>query len=378
MLKNFATKDGLASRQYQEKKSTNLYRSNYGQDRDRIIESNAFRRLQYKTQVFVNFHGDHYRTRLTHSLEVAQISRWISSGLQLNKDLSEIISLAHDLGHAPFGHAGEDAINAKIKEYDNNFTKFCHNSQAIKIVTNIENRFIQFKGLNLSWDTIEGLAKHNGTFKNREIHPIIENFDKIYNLDLFKQPSLEAQISAYADDLAYNNHDLEDGFKDNLFSLEDIKEVEILNYIIKEIQSEFTNISQNQIIAELKKRSTSLMVIDIIRSSSAKINKLQLKNIEDVRNLEDFAITSSNSMSYHISQISAFLYKKMYRHEKVKTMSSRAKSIISFLFDHYYKNLDLIPNQFYNQDKPMQSVIDYIAGMTDRYAINKFNEITND
>ncbi len=378
MLQKFTTKDSLSSRQFQENLNLNLYRSNFGQDRDRIIESNAFRRLQYKTQVFVNFHGDHYRTRLTHSLEVAQISRWIASGLNLNKDLAEIISLAHDLGHAPFGHAGEDALNEKIQEFNPGHEKFCHNAQAIKIITDIENRFLEFKGLNLCKETLEGIAKHNGNFKNKQIHPIISRFNNIFDLDLYSQPSLEAQISACADDLAYNNHDLEDGIKDNLFTLEDLKKISLFNYVIKQINNEFVNINKNQTIGEMKKRLTSIMVIDIIKNSAKNIEIFNIRNFNDIKYLDHFIIAPSKVMSDHLKQISSFLYSNMYTHPKVKEMSLKAQHIVSNLFDHYIDNYQEIPQQFRLDNQPILSAVDYIAGMTDRFAINKYNEIAND
>lgn len=377
MLHSFATQDPKTSRQFKEKRHYNLYRSSFGQDRDRIIESNAFRRLQYKTQVFVNFHGDHYRNRLTHSLEVAQIARWIASGLELNKDLAEIISLAHDLGHSPFGHAGEDALNYKINQYDPSQAKFCHNAQAIKVVTNIENRFLQFKGLNLCKETIEGIAKHNGSFKGKYIHPIIQGFDSIYNINLFKQPSLEAQISSCADDVAYNNHDLEDGIKDELFSLDDLKEIEFFSFLIKQINNDYTNITRNQTIGELKKRATSLMVIDIIENTAKKSRQLGINTIEQVEGCQNFIVSPSSKMQIDLEEIRKFLFENMYKHPKVQKMSNMAKQIISTLFDYYIARPELIPEQFYCQHNKVQMVVDYISGMTDRYANKKYNQITN-
>lgn len=378
MIKNLAAKDNNAIRQFKENEDLNLYRSNFGQDRDRIIDSNAFRRLQYKTQVFVNFHGDHYRTRLTHSLEVAQISRWISSGLNLNKDLSEIISLAHDLGHAPFGHAGENALNKKISQYNKNHTRFCHNAQAIKIVSKIENRFLQFKGLNLCKETIEGIAKHNGSFKDKNIHPIILTFNKAFNINLLQQPSLEAQISSYADDIAYNNHDLEDGYNDKLFSLKILEEIDFYAYLIKQIKNEYININESLIIGEIKKRSTSAMVIDVIRASTKNISSMKISNIDEVKNFNNFLIRPSDSMKDNLKEISQFLFNKMYHHKKVKNMTSKAQVIIYKLFDFYINNKQLIPEQFLLHNNHLQSTVDYIAGMTDRYASNQYKRIINE
>lgn len=377
-LKTYATHDIKVTKRHYKESDLNKYRSNFGQDRDRIIESNAFRRLQYKTQVFVNFHGDHYRTRLTHSLEVGQIARWIASGLSLNKDLAEIISLAHDLGHPPFGHAGEDALNRKISQNHPSNILFSHNAQAIKIVTNIENRFIEFKGLNLCAETLQGLAKHNGPLKDpAKIHPILNSYNSAFDLDLTTQPSLEAQISSIADDIAYNNHDMEDGIKDDLFTLEDLLQIDKIAEIYFNITSKYQNIKSEQIIGEIKKILTSIMVIDLIENSSRKLMQSNIQTIDDVKKFPGFLIESSQEIKEVIQQIRRFLYTHMYRHPKVNQMTSKASLVVSTLFDYYIKIPSSIPQQFKsdNQDN-IASITDYIAGMTDRYALNKFNQIT--
>lgn len=376
-LRPYAISDSSTKRRHHEELNLNQYRSNFGQDRDRIIESNAFRRLQYKTQVFVNFHGDHYRTRLTHSLEVGQISRWVASGLHVNKDLAEIISLAHDLGHPPFGHAGEDMINQKIRQNNLENIPFSHNAQAIKIVTQIENRFVTHKGLNLCLDTLEGLAKHNGRFLNQdEIHPIISDYNHHFDLMLDKQPSLEAQISALCDDIAYNNHDMEDGIKDGLFTIEDLLQIDLIAKIYQNIISVFKDIKQEQIIGEIKKIFTSKMVIDLIENSKKNLIKNNIEHIEDVRNFPKFLIQHSDEMNNTIQQISDFLYKNMYHHEKVKEMRRKADKIVAMLFDYYMHFPFQIPEQFKSQGQDnVTATVDYISGMTDRYALIKYEEI---
>ena len=377
--KPYAARDGATKRRQYEETNLNKYRSNFGQDRDRIIESNAFRKLQYKTQVFVNFHGDLYRTRLTHSLEVGQIARWIASGLSLNKDLAEIISLAHDLGHPPFGHAGEDALNHKITEYDPLHVRFSHNAQAIKVVTHIENRFVDHRGLNLCWDTLEGPAKHNGPFLDpKKMHPIISSYNQEFDLKITKQPSLEAQVSSLSDDIAYNNHDMEDGLKDRLFSIEDLLQIDQINDIYQEIASKYTNIKQEQMIGEIKKILTSKMVIDLIENSKIKLAQFDINSLDSVRNFDEFLIEHSKEMKVTIRQIGNFLYKNMYMHDKVDQMRKKAGYVISILFDHYLEFPNQIPEQFKSSQQDLiTSICDYISGMTDRYAINEFNKIKN-
>ena len=225
-LAPFAVDESKSSgRLYPENYDDSKYRSVFGRDRDRIINSSAFRRLQYKTQVFVNHEGDHYRTRLTHSLEVAQIARWIAGALKVNKDLAEIVSLAHDLGHTPFGHAGEDALNEKMID----FGGFSHNGHTLKIITKLETRFIEFEGLNLSWEMLEGVVKHNGPITDSaKLHDYIRDYNFKHDLDIKNFPSIESQISAISDDIAYNNHDIEDGLRAELFKIEELFELPII------------------------------------------------------------------------------------------------------------------------------------------------------
>ena len=360
-------------RMFVENFDDSKYRSIFGRDRDRIINSSAFRRLQYKTQVFVNHQGDHYRTRLTHTLEMAQIARWIAGALNTNKDLAEIISLAHDLGHPPFGHAGEDALNLKMQ----NFGGFSHNAHTLKIITKIETRFIDFVGLNLSWETLEGVVKHNGAILDfSKIDNYILNFNKIYDLELQKNPSIEAQISAISDDIAYNNHDIEDGLRAELFAIEDLFEIPLVGEIYQEILQKNPQIRQELLVGEAKKRITLAMVLDVIEQTKINIQKNKILTIDDVKNFPKFLVEFSPQIQEIHLLIKKFLMKKMYRHELVNTMTNNAKEVINSLFDFHFLRPQILPNERYekylqnqNSQNLAEIICDYIAGMTDRFAI---------
>jgi len=366
-------------RHHKEVYDDSKYRSVFGRDRDRIINSSAFHRLQYKTQVFVNHEGDHYRTRLTHSLEVAQIARWISSGLKVNKDLAEIISLAHDLGHTPFGHAGEDALNEKLVELGVGF-KFSHNAHALKIITKLENRFLEFEGLNLSWEMLEGVVKHNGPL-TANIDPYIVGYNEEFDLDLKNYSSIEAQISAISDDIAYNNHDLEDGLRAGLFEVQDILHLPIVGNIYQEILEEYPNLRREMLVGEAKKRLTLAMVVDVIENTKNNIleNKIEINN--DVRNLGKSLVNFSEKMDIAHKNLKEFLMKNMYRHKKVNEMTDDAKKVVGDLFDFYLKDPTLIPVAIHHkfiikdQDSLITLICDYIAGMTDRFAISQFKNL---
>ena len=366
---------------YSENSLDLKHRSLFETDRHRIINSSAFRRLQYKTQVFVNHQGDHYRTRLTHTLEVAQISRWIAGALRVNQDLSEIISLAHDLGHPPFGHAGEESLNQMMKNYGG----FSHNIHTLKLITKIENRLIDFEGLNLTFATLEGIVKHNGSIKNLDefdISNYIFSYNKLFNLELQKNPSLEAQISAVSDDIAYNNHDLEDGLRAELFKIEEILDIPVVGEVYKKILNQYPDIRNELLVGEAKKIITSLMVEDVINQTKANINKNNIKNIDDVRNFPHFLVEFSPEMNINQIAIKNFLMKKMYRHEFVNRMTRDAKNVIELLFNYHFSNPSFLPKERhdeYLQNSNAQNlaniICDYIAGMTDRYAFKMYNEI---
>lgn len=384
-LASYATiEEKSRGRFYHEVEDDSKYRSIFGRDRDRIINSSAFRRLQYKTQVFVNHQGDHYRTRLTHSLEVAQIARWISGALEANKDLAEVVSLAHDLGHTPFGHAGEDALNEKMKE----FGGFSHNAHTLKLITKIETRFIEFEGLNLSWEMLEGVIKHNGpiTDASKKDSYIIE-FNQEYDLDLKRFPSIEAQISAISDDIAYNNHDIEDGLRAGLFHIEELFSVPVIGEIYQEILAKHPHIKRELLVGEAKKKFTLMMVLDLVDQTKKNIAYNNIKTEEDVRNFGKFVVHFSNKIEESHQALKKFLMDNMYRHSEVNRMTASAKKIVDALFDFYMGNPNCLPAERgsmaqvilekNNKDQKELAflVSDYVAGMTDRFAIKEFEEL---
>ena len=356
---------------FKEKKT--YLRSDFQRDRDRIIHSTAFRRLKHKTQVFVNTSGDHFRTRITHSLEVAQIARTLSKFFNLNEDLCETLSLAHDLGHTPFGHAGEEALNNCMKR----FGGFDHNIQTLRIILFLENRYYEFKGLNLTLETLDGLIKHNGPIKN------LTKYKKILGIDYFRNkinfslsPSLEAQIASISDDIAYNSHDLEDGLKSNLFNLNDLKNIPILNKIIFKHKKKIKKYSIDLVIRQIVREIINEMVKDLIETTLKNIKKNKVKNLNDVLKSKFPLVTFSNKMKKFDNRIKNFLRKKMYYHKNVKSNTNNGKKIIRKLFLSIKKN----PNKYLNVSKYDKtnidrSICDFIAGMTDRYAINLFNKI---
>ena len=356
---------------YIEKKS-NL-RSPYQRDRDRIIHSTAFRRLKHKTQVFVNTSGDHYRTRITHSLEVSQIARTLSKVFKLDEDLSETLSLAHDLGHTPFGHAGEEALNECMR----NSGGFDHNIQTLRIVTLLENKYYNFKGLNLSIETLDGLIKHNGPIKDEvKLNNILgKNFFK-KKIDLRASPSLEAQIASISDDIAYNSHDLEDGLKAKLFSLKDISNIPVLKKIIHKHLNKKNKYSQELILRQIIRDIINEMVKDVIINTKKNLKKNNIKTVKDVYNSSYPLVSFSNKMKLFDEKVKIFLKKNMYYNKNVIHKTNHGKKIIKNLFFMIKKN----PKKFvyFNNLKKSnidRKVCDFIAGMTDRYAINLYNKL---
>ncbi len=358
-------------RLYKEKKT--YLRSDFQRDRDRIIHSTAFRRLKHKTQVFVNTSGDHFRTRITHSLEVAQISRTLSKFFNLNEDLCETLSLAHDLGHTPFGHAGENALNKCMK----NNGGFDHNIQTIRIILFLENRYYEFKGLNLTLETLDGLLKHNGPIKN------LKKFDKILGKNIFKNkikfalsPSLEAQIASISDDIAYNSHDLEDGLKSNLFKLKDLENIPVLKNIIIKHKKKIKSFSIDLIIRQIIREIINEMVKDIIITTQQNIKRNNIKNLNDVYNSKYPLVAFSKKMKKFDKKIKSFLRKKMYYHKNVKSNTIKGKKIINKLFSSIKKNPKRYLNvSKYDKSNIVRTICDFIAGMTDRYAINLYKKI---
>jgi len=379
MFANFASNPENSKGRFHSEEDCQ-FRSIYGRDRDRIINSTAFRRLQYKTQVFVNHEGDHYRTRLTHSLEVAQIARWIASGLGCNKDLAEVVSLAHDLGHTPFGHAGEDALNKKMQ----NFGGFSHNAHALKLITQLEHSYLDFDGLNLSWEMLEGVVKHNGPIKDtsKTHHYIKECNQKLsswHDLDLSRQPSIEAQISAISDDIAYNNHDIEDGLRAELFNIEELFNLPFVGEKFREVLAKKPDSRRELLVSEAKRRMVNDMVLDVISTTKSNIKKYQISNNEDVRNCNQFVVQFSAPMEIAHQELKKFLKENMYRHYKINRMTASAHKIVGGLFDFFIQNPNCLPehHQIASIDKQELAinVSDYIAGMTDRFAIKEYQNL---
>ena len=356
---------------FKEKKTS--LRSDFQRDRDRIIHSTAFRRLKHKTQVFVNTTGDHFRTRITHSLEVAQIARTLCKFFNLNEDLCETLSLAHDLGHTPFGHAGEDALNECMKK----FGGFDHNIQTIRIALFLENRYYEFKGLNLTIETIDGLLKHNGPIKKlKKYNSIIGKNYFINKINFSSYPSLEAQIASISDDIAYNSHDLEDGLKSNLFKLKDLEKIPILKNIIFKHTKRKNNYSMDLIIRQIIREIINEMVKDVIKTTKYNIKKYHLNNLNKVYRAHYPIVNFSKQMNKFDKKIKHFLRQKMYYNKKVKKNTNQGKKIIKKLFSAIQRNPSKYINvSKYDKSNIARSICDFIAGMTDRYAINLYNKI---
>ncbi|MDC1155081.1 deoxyguanosinetriphosphate triphosphohydrolase [Candidatus Pelagibacter sp.] len=354
------------------KESLSKYRTPFQRDRDRIIHSASFRRLKHKTQVFVNTEGDHYRTRITHSIEVAQIARSIARYLNLNEDLAETLSLAHDLGHTPFGHAGEDALN----ECMDNYGGFDHNLQTLRIIMFLENKYLRFTGLNLSIETLEGLLKHNGPVDDLDLVDNligVKNFKKMINFNTY--PSLEAQISAISDDIAYNNHDIQDGINANLFKLEELVEIKFFKDIYekykKKINKQNYKIATYQIIRD----SIDLMIKDLISNTKNNLNFNKIKTLQDVNKSNFLMVNFSDKIKNSENEIRYFLKTKMYNNKNVLSKNNEGKSIVKKLFNKikYNPKKFILKKQF--TINKYRAISDFISGMTDRYAINLYNDI---
>ena len=371
-LKSYALKSNNSKgRIYKEKDSS--VRSPFQRDRDRIIHSSSFRRLKHKTQVFVNTEADHYRTRLTHSMEVSQIARTLARYLGLNEDLCETLSLSHDLGHTPFGHAGEKILNDCMQDYGG----FDHNIQTLRTVTLIENKYYKFYGLNLTIETLDGLIKHNGPVKN------LTKFNKILKTDTFKNrinfknsPSLEAQVASISDDIAYNNHDLEDGLRANLFNIKNLKSIPLVSNLVKKHYKNIKTYRNEIIINQIVRDLINKMVLDVIKTTKKNLKKFKLQTINDIHSHNRQIVEFSSFMKKTDKQIKDFLMQKMYNHKKVIVNTNKRKYIIKYLFDYLIKK----PNKFIyknslNNKKKERAVSDFIAGMTDRYAINLYERL---
>ena len=349
-------------------------RTDFQRDRDRIIHCTAFRRLEYKTQVFVNSEGDHYRTRLTHTLEVAQIARTIARALDLDEDLAEALALAHDLGHTPFGHAGEDALAELMAPHGG----FDHNAQSLALVTKLELRYPEFEGLNLTWECLEGLVKHNGPLLGvADAHPIprqIAEYNKIHDLSLSSYAAAEAQVAAIADDIAYNNHDIDDGLRAALFSPNDLKELPLVGRIFADVQRDYPDLDSGRQVAEGVRRMIGEMVGDCLKESRSRITKAAPRTADDVRALDHAVISFSEEMAATEQALKLFLFEHMYRHERVTRMTQEAGRVVQDLFVLFMDAPQRLPGEWRARTESPRCeqtawvVADYIAGMTDRFA----------
>ena len=356
--------DRTRGRRYPE--TTPPGRSEFQRDRDRIIHSGAFRRLEYKTQVFVNHEGDLFRTRLTHSLEVAQIARTLARNLCLSEDLTEAISLAHDLGHTPFGHAGQDELNACMREYAPDAGGFEHNLQSLRVVDALEERYASFDGLNLCFETREGILKHCSITHAAQLGDVGERFLNR------TQPSLEAQLANLADEIAYNNHDIDDGLRSGLLTIEQLQAVPIFERHFAEVTQRYPGIQPRRAIAETTRRMINTLVVDLTQTSAARIAEHAPQSADDVRQAPAL-IGFSEALRAEANALKRFLFENLYRHYRVLRMTTKAQRIVRELFVAFHADARLLPPD-YRRDDPIaqaRAIADYIAGMTDRYAIGE-------
>ncbi len=353
------------------------YRNEFQRDRDRIIHSAAFRRLEYKTQVFVNHEGDMFRTRLTHSIEVAQISRSIARILHLNEDLVETIALAHDLGHTPFGHAGQDALNACMKEYGG----FEHNLQSLRVVDELEDRYADFPGLNLTYESREGILKHCSPLKAKELGDVGLRFLNK------QQPGLEAQVVNLADEIAYNNHDVDDGLRAGLISFEQLRDVRLFDEQYHHVKTAYPELAERRMIHEIIRRMINVLVIDLIDQTEQCLDNVRPETIQDIRQQSSPMVGFSAPVREMSLELKQFLRNHLYRHYRVHRMTNKASRIINALFDAFINDIGLLPpdHQETSRDYELEqgdsgrarAVADYIAGMTDRFAITEYERVFN-
>jgi dGTPase len=351
-------------RVYDEQPSST--RNAFQRDRDRIIHSTAFRRLEYKTQVFVNHEGDLFRTRLTHSIEVAQLARAIARTLKLHEDLTEAIALAHDLGHTPFGHAGQDALNDCMREYGG----FEHNLQSLRVVEQLELRYAEFDGLNLTFEVREGILKHCSIKNAKQLGEVGQRFiDKT-------SPSLEAQLTNYADEIAYNNHDIDDGLRSGLITIDQLSKVDLFARNLAEVKTLYPKLEQRRLVNETVRRMINTLVVDLCNQTAKNIALHQPASIADIRKLPQLVHFSSDIAAQNL-KLKQFLRKNLYHHYKVNRMSAKAARIVRELFTAFFENTGLLPDEFqaYAEIDKARAVADYIAGMTDRFAIREHRKL---
>ena len=352
-------------------------RSPFQRDRDRVIHSTAFRRLQYKTQVFVNHEGDFFRTRLTHSIEVAQIARSIARALALDEDLTEAVALAHDLGHPPFGHAGEEALNLAMKPWGG----FDHNAQSLRVVTLLESRYAAFDGLNLTWETLEGLVKHNGPLSRPPAY--IAEYDARHKLDLATNPSAEAQVAALADDIAYHSHDLDDGLRARLFGFEEIAHLPVVADALAAARQASLDVPPPRLRHETIRRVIDALVGDVIAETGRRLAKLAPRDADAVRRARRRMVAFSEPMEAANRAIKEFLHARMYRHWRVNRMTSKARLLTGALYRLLLDDPSMLPDDWRARageagtPRAAVTVADYVAGMTDRYAMDEHRRLTD-
>ncbi len=374
-------------RLYSEELST--FRSPFQRDRDRIIHSSAFRRLKHKTQVFVEHEGDYYRTRLTHSIEVAQVARTMAGALGLNEGLAEAVALAHDLGHSPFGHTGEDALELLMAPYGG----FDHNAQALRIVTKLEKHYATFDGLNLTWESLEGIAKHNGPivgpYADKKKHPedaplpyALKEVNDLFDLELHTFASAEAQVAAIADDVAYNHHDLHDGLRAGLFTAEDLMELPLTGPAYEEVDRLYPGLERNRRDHEALRRIFGYMVEDVLTIATNRLEAAKPETAQDIRDMDRTIIRFSKPFFQNLKAIKSFLFTRMYRAPSVVRERQRVTHMVNTLFPLFMEKPELLPEEWRHEVENAQSetelariVLDYVAGMTDRFAIQEYERL---
>ncbi|MEJ8476009.1 deoxyguanosinetriphosphate triphosphohydrolase [Roseibium algae] len=366
-------------------------RTPFQRDRDRIIHSSAFRRLKHKTQVFVYHEGDHFRTRLTHTIEVSQIARSLARALKLDEDLAECLALAHDLGHTPFGHEGEDVLHECMAS----FNGFDHNAQSLRVVTSLEQRYAEFDGLNLAWETLEGLVKHNGPLLSANGVPLgkftdsvlpfaVRDYAEKQDLRLDTWPSAEAQAAAIADDIAYDAHDLDDGLRAGLFAIDEMMEVPFLSAILQEVDQKYPGLEESRRIHEIVRRSITRMVEDVISEAFKRLKALDPKSSTDVRNAGHCVVDFSPEMAVAEKEVKRFLFAKVYRHEDVLAVRRQVARVVHELFQRFNAKPHEMPAPWCDglegltEEQVARRACDYIAGMTDRFAIEEHRRLFDD
>lgn len=355
-------------------------RSPFQRDRDRIIHTSAFRRLRSKTQVFVYHEGDHYRTRLTHTLEVAQITRSLARALMVNEDLAEAIALAHDLGHTPFAHIGEEYLKECMKDLDG----FDHNDQSLRVLTTLERRYPKWNGLNLTWETLEGVVKHNGPVKG-PLPVTLKELQSQIDLRIDTYASLEAQVAAISDDIAYNNHDVEDGLRAKLFTLDDLEKIPLLRGTIQKVRKELPDMDLRYLIYETIREMIGKMVDDVLTTTRANLAEIKPQSADDVRNAGRQIVCFSDDMREQVDELRSFLFDRMYRHYTINRIWLKVERIVTDLFNAFTANYRLLPDAWQRRVEDAGGMIDnialarivsdYIAGMTDRYAIREHEKL---